>query len=244
MLTQNNIFEMDYLPINVQTSLDNSCNLCCPSCRITRKSLVNNKSYNRLKHILNLGVKSIALNGSGEIFFNKYLLDCIYEITKEKYPYLEDVHIITNGTLLDDTMWVSLPKDFRELIKDIIVSVDAACKETYQKVRPGGNFDQLVKNLKFLGELHREGVIKSFGMAFVLQQANAYELLDFIKLAHWVGVNFVILTSIDNWGLYDYMDFINRFKVFPEKDRKLLAIFNETREYLNENNIDCCTNLW
>lgn len=243
-LVQSNIFEMDYLPINLQASVDSACNLCCPSCRLIKNQLFYKKSYSRLKNLLELGVRNITLNGSGETFFNRYILNCLFEITKEKYPYLENIHIITNGTLLNNTMWASLPKDFKNLVREILVSVDAANKETYQKVRLGGNFDQLVKNLRLIGGLRKNGEIERFGMAFVLQQANAYEILDFVKLAHDMGVDFVSLKSIENWGLYDYMDFINRFKVFPEKDRKLLAIFNETREYLNENNIDFCTNLW
>ena len=41
-------------------------------------------------------------------------------------------------------------------IKDVLVSVDAATKETYNVVRRGGNWDALQENIQFLCQLRKQ----------------------------------------------------------------------------------------
>ena len=237
-LAASGIFEMDYPPLIVHVGVDKACNLCCPTCRTSPIPISNEKSYNRLKSVLESGVEGIVINGSGELFKNRYLLDCLSDAN---YPKLKNTSIITNGTLLNEIMWASLPVSFQNSILNITVSVDAASSKTYSRVRPGGNFDRLLKNLRFIGRLKNEGKIRSFGMAFVLQQDNKHELLDFVKLAHEVGAGTVVLTGVDDWSLYPHKEFLNRFKV---PDGEMDDIFIELRMYIRQVGLDYYTNLW
>ncbi len=201
------IYKMDFSPSYIEVNIDRACNLSCPSCRTNYETISNPKSYNRLKSVLSSGVEKILINASGELFKNQHLLRALNEITKELYPNLKKISIITNGTLLNKTMWASLSEGFKSLIDMIQVSVDAASEQTYKKIRVGGNFHRLLETLSIIGTLKKENKIELFSIAMVLQKANIHELLDFLKLAVRVGANHVALARIENWHIQPYQKF-------------------------------------
>lgn len=230
-LVERGVFEMDYPPSYIQANIDRACNLTCPSCREYPNTQPNPLSYVRLKSILLSGVEYAYLNGTGEIFRNKYLLRALNEITKENYPNLKNVGIITNGTLLNKTMWASLSKGFKNLIKRIDISVDAASEQIYKKVRVGGNFNRLMDNLHFIGNLKKEKEIESLSISMVLQRVNIHELLDFIRLAKDVNADTVSILRIEDWRARPHQEFLDNmalpvnwevvYKDYLEEARKL-----------------------
>ena len=52
-------------------------------------------------------------------------------------------------------------------IGEVIVSFDAATSATYAYTRRGGNWEQLVKNMRFLDELRRDGKIRRLRIDYV-----------------------------------------------------------------------------
>lgn len=58
-----------------------------------------------------------------------------------------DIYLNTNAELLDRNMSFNL---IGSGVKEIIVSLDAITKETYDKIRIGGHFDEVMKNVNFL----------------------------------------------------------------------------------------------
>lgn len=88
----------------------------------------------------------------------------------------------------------------------LTVSVDAASKETYRRIR-GGNFDVLRENMKFASELRHNGQLSYFRMNFVVQKENYNEMIDFVQWGKALNVDEVFFTKILNWGTYTSEEF-------------------------------------
>src|SRR5205085_5171942 len=73
------------------------------------------------------------------------------------------------------------------------ISADGATKETYEYIRRGAKFEQLVENLKYLTRqkqrLGRTSPLLQFNI--VLMQSNLEELPKFVDLAEEVGVEWI-----------------------------------------------------
>jgi len=242
-LIERGVFEMDYPPSYIQANIDRACNLTCPSCREYPNAQPNPKSYVRLKSLLLSGVESIYLNGTGEIFRNQYLLSALNEITKETYPNLKTVGIISNGTLLNKTMWASLSKGFKSLVKRIDISVDAASEQIYRKVRVGGNFSRLLDNLHFIGSLKKENEIENFSISLVLQKVNIHELLNFIKLAKDVNADAVCILRIEDWHARPHQEFLDNMALPVNWEVTYKDYLEEARKLAVDNSIYFFSNL-
>ena len=90
---------------------------------------------------------SLKLNWRGEPMINKGLP---YMIQYAKRKGVHEVSFNTNGLLLNKeniTQLVNAGLDW------IIISVDGATKTTYEKIRVGGDFEKLVKNIILLNTI-------------------------------------------------------------------------------------------
>lgn len=241
-LISQGIYTMDYPPINIEANIDRACNLSCPSCRMVPFNTPDPRSYPRLKSLLASGVENIFINGTGELFRNQYLLKALNEITSELYPNLKNINIITNGTLLNKTMWLSLSEGFKSLIARVHVSVDAASEQTYRKIRVGGNFNRLLDNLKLISTLKKEKKIKSFTMAMVLQKANIHELLDFLKLAADMGADCVALVKVGYWYACSLQEFQDKMALPDNWEIIYKDILIEAKDFAASNNIYLLSN--
>lgn len=89
----------------------------------------------------------------------------------------------------------------------LTVSVDAATKETYERIRRNGNFDVLQKNMEFAADLRRKGELSYFRMNFVVQRENYREMIPFVQWGERLNVDEVFFTKILNWGTYTPEEF-------------------------------------
>jgi len=84
---------------------------------------------------------SIKLNWRGEPMLNKGL---VYMIKYAKKKGVHEVSFNTNGLLLTQENTTQLANSGLDWL---IISVDGATKATYEKIRIGGSFEKLVKNI-------------------------------------------------------------------------------------------------
>jgi len=84
---------------------------------------------------------SIKLNWRGEPMLNKGL---VYMIKYAKKKGVHEVSFNTNGLLLTQENITQLANSGLDWL---IISVDGATKATYEKIRIGGSFEKLVKNI-------------------------------------------------------------------------------------------------
>jgi len=116
--------------------------------------------------------------------------------------------------LFNESNWKWLEKKFS--IIDVRISVDAATKETYRKLR-GGSFDVLIKNLEMISKLHSQGKIREFILNFVVQCDNFHEMALFIELGKKLGVDFIEFQHMCNFGNLKTSEFLNRCLIIKNK---------------------------
>ncbi len=153
-------------PEQFTVSIDRTCNLRCNSCR--KKFYIPSKSDKEILDMITdrliesdiLNHTDVLLAGQGEVFYS----DAYDKILKSLKP-AETIRIMTNGTLFTKDKWELIYPKFK--IIHIAVSIDAAHKETYTKLRHG-NFDDLMKNLDMLGRLKRRGKIDKLWFNYVV----------------------------------------------------------------------------
>jgi len=206
-------------PETINLCYDKSCNLKCPSCRKDliqyteknypdryKRTLMINKRLLRMVHSKPHPVR-LNITGSGDPFGSPSFFDLMKKINPRKNPKIELV-LQTNGVLWDEQRWSQL-KNIHELNISAIISLDAGIKEHYDKVRVGGNWDRLIKNLSFIRDLNLTDV----RLDMCVQKHNYKSIPEFIDIAR--AHDFKSYTSrIFNWGTftdktYAYHDIFN-----------------------------------
>lgn len=192
----NQIQQNYYISINI----DESCNLRCPSCRSTLINInLGTKFDNKIKiskHITKLisnfnHPATINMSGNGDPFSSMVYRPIILHTVPN---ILHQYRIMTNGLLLKKI----LPKtSIFERICEFNISVDAGDKETYEKVRLGGNWEILIDNLKWL----KQNTNVRISLNYVLQNENFQSLLAFENLLKELDI-YGFVTKIEDWGTF------------------------------------------
>jgi MoaA/NifB/PqqE/SkfB family radical SAM enzyme len=221
-------------PEHLSLNYDNTCNLSCKSCR-ERVRMLDPVKIQRLIHFqdalldssLFKEVRRVVVTGAGEPFASKVFMDFFRKLDENKYPQLK-ITLRTNGILLLPGIWEEI-KNAHYDIDTILVSIDAATKETYQKLRNGGNFDRLLKNLEFLARLKQTMKLK-VGFNFVIQEANYEEMPAFVEMAWRFDCDEVTFTQLMNLGTYTPEEYERLAVHRPEhpKFQKLKEILRES----------------
>ena len=95
-------------------------------------------------------------------------------------------------------------------LQELGVSIDGASKETYEKLRLGGNWDKVRRNLDCIAELKEKHNFR-FILHFVVQKDNYHEMEDIIHLSKQYNVDRVWLNKMEDWNVFDNFDEINIF---------------------------------
>ncbi len=188
----------------MRLNFDTTCNLQCIFCRpnfeISDVKEAKNieKLVTRIKRFLpelDANHWEISLNGLGEVFVSRPLLDLIQYIS-QNYKNIK-FQIITNGVLCSKNMLERL--GIADRISGIEVSVHATKEKTYNKLIKGGNFEKVRKNLEYISSLKQQDKINSFYMNFVITSYNYKEMLDFAKWSIKLGAvpNFLPLLPLN-----------------------------------------------
>lgn len=222
-------------PKEMVLAFDSSCNLQCVSCRkefkfntteAERKIL--EKTTENLMEVAQK-VENLQVSGNGDPIFSKWYRQLWLQEPKLRRKNIE---LVTNGLLFNETNW----KKFEDLYENISVdiSVDAATKETYERIRIGGNFDILTENLKFISSLREQGKIKKFTIRFVVQRQNYEEMPLFVELGRRLHVDKVYFCKIANWNMYSAEEF-DKISMFDNDDN----MKPELAEVLQNSIFDC-----
>lgn len=153
----------DYPPC-LQIEPTSMCNFRCVMCYQSDKSFSNkshgymsNMSLDLYKKIIDEvqgKVEAITLASRGEPTLNKDFAKML-EYSNKKFLALK---INTNASMLNEKLIHSI---LSTDIQSIVFSVDAADKETYEKIRVNGKFEKIIKNLELFSKIRREHYSKS-----------------------------------------------------------------------------------
>jgi radical SAM protein with 4Fe4S-binding SPASM domain len=191
-------FEPEF-PLYLMLEQSYSCNLKCPSCIHgfpEEKKKFDPEVKIMPRTVFDQIIKEGEANNCPSISFCVNDEPLIVPDLPERVAFAKahgfmDLFITTNGTFLD----LDLAKELIEAgLTRILFSIDAATSETYDKVRPEGDFDRVVRNLEALVEFKNSKglVLPVIRASFVYSQLNAHErdifmekfspLVDYIEI--------------------------------------------------------------
>jgi radical SAM protein with 4Fe4S-binding SPASM domain len=187
------------VPAHLQVEITNKCNLRCLSCH--RDLLYPDTTSMRFEDFKNvyddIQPSRINVSGLGEPFLNP---DVFKMITYAKQAG-SAVNCATNFTLVGN----KLEKLIESGIDQVKISIDAANRETFLKIRKKDLYNVLVDNIHKLNDLKRKLRVNKPGIRFnfAMQKNNIDELLDTIELAkqlHVPAIYIQYLVYIDREG--------------------------------------------
>ncbi len=221
---------MAELPGFVQAKGSRACNLHCRMCRAnatTRITDEESKTNGILfaevlpEYIHSIRVLEIA--PAGEVFFhdqaNRFL-----EFLRDYDTENLSLRVVTNGILLTPrrVTWLE-ESDIRFL--HLNVSVDAATEETYKKIRLGGKWDVLMRNLAYIKERRQKRCWNNrihTTLSFVAQAPNVHEIADFARMARAMGADAVNFQRFGGVHMPSWNFFVSRDPVMMSELRRQL----------------------
>lgn len=201
-----------FAPSTVQFSMDRSCNLKCPSCRLemfiadSGKIKKVKQDIQHIEDTYGKEVTSLYITGSGDPFVSVSFRDFLRNFDKSKWPKLTSIHLHTNATRWTKEMWESMP-NIQKYVKSCEISIDAGTKETYEtQTRINGKWEELIENLKFISTIPS---LKRIKTSFVVQRKNYKEMKTFYELMNSIFPKYlhVYYNKITNWGTYTEEEF-------------------------------------
>ncbi len=190
-------------PSSISLSGDYKCNLKCPTCRHDYKIqsspfeqvLINSelKFIEKVKDSLEV----LKLSNNGEVFFSKDQRRLLKSLSKEEYPKLKHLFVITNALLFNQKNF-DLLSPGSHFIKKIAVSLDAGNEESYALTR-GGNWNLLLNNLEWIGDKRRKNEFLWVNYNFVIRKANFRSIPEFIELGRKNHVDRFEFIKYDDW---------------------------------------------
>ena len=201
------------LPREIFMSGDLTCNLSCPSCR----TKIYKPTPKQVAHQIELGQKIsnncfsqasnehilLTLSTTGELFASPMLLSFLATINLDNFPNLK-LHIQTNA-LLAKSKWKKLGL-FQNRIKRITVTFDATEKQTYEEIRRGGRWEDLIENLEFLKSKKKEMQFE-YHSRMVVQQKNYNQMLEFYHMSKNFDFDRVEYGRLQNWYTWNLEEF-------------------------------------
>jgi len=192
----------------ITISMDESCNLACPTCRSGPSNITSGPQFEKSKKLINHFVTliqkfnkptTLIMTGNGDV-----LASMLYRPLLLNWQPTENHSIIlrTNGLLMK-----KLLPDSPVLahIKEFHISMDAGSAEVYENVRRPGKHKVLLENLDWLFDYQNTQTKRPRSLYnFVLQSANAGDIVNFAILCNHYKSDGVI-AKLDNWGAQPLM---------------------------------------
>ena len=202
------------LPQYINFSNDESCNLRCPSCRVTKLLYTDGPKYDQRKAVNDKIIEvflteptdrkfGIFVTGSGDPFASKIYREMLWNLDGSKFPNLT-INMQTNGVMYTPKMWERLHKIHNNL-RDCRISFDAGTKDTYEnKTRLNGDWDLLLKNCEFLDKQREKYPNFRIFYDFVVQVDNYKEMKPFIQLIQerFPNGQNITFSMIVDWGTF------------------------------------------
>lgn len=198
------------------------CNLACPMCMRHNPSDFDESDIppEVLDPVIDAAdrIPSVILTGIGETLLNARLEEIIRRL-RRRMPAGGRVGITTNAMLLDRDRAAGI---IDAGLTSVCFSIDGASRKTYEAIRPGADFETVVRNVTAAAVYARASGRKDLFLVtnFVMQQENMDEMPEFVRLASSLGVDAVKFSH--------YRDFsTGEFRMLGEP--KLEALFAEVR---------------
>jgi radical SAM protein with 4Fe4S-binding SPASM domain len=210
-------------PIAVTIEPTTACNLGCPECPSGLRSFtrptgsIKSPFFKETIDALHRDLLYVSFYFQGEPFLNKGLTDMIqYAASKNIYTAVS-----TNAHFLDDD---TARRTVESGLDRLIISVDGATQDTYEKYRVGGSLPKVMEGASNMVKWKRRLKCKKpfLIFQFLVVKPNEHEVAAMQDMARQVGVDALWLKSAqvqdfenDPNGLIPTLDQYSRY----QKDR-------------------------
>lgn len=193
---------MPHGPRRLVLTDDLVCNLHCWSCRKgpigrnPKTEAIRERRMLAIADAFKADVRNLVLLQSGEVFASPIHMRLLKSMSQETWPQCQ-ITLTTNGTLMAKR-WNEI-ESCHPLIHGISISVDAATPATYEAVRLGGKWQDVLSGLRLASQLRRDGKIEWLQASFVVQGRNVRDVPLFVDLCESLGVDKCIFTRLTRW---------------------------------------------
>lgn len=190
-----------YLVVRMDTNF--LCNLKCPSCHFSadrvssmRQPAMSLELFQKIGRDIFPRTRILILSCGAEPLMTRNFDQFLDASGAYNLPFLG---FVTNGMLLNEK---HVEASVRNRVSEIIFSLDGATKETYEKHKAGGNFEQVLGNIEMLRSYRARVKAQHPAIRFnyVLTRSNITEVCDFLKLAKSLGGSTVRFRHLTDWG--------------------------------------------
>jgi len=221
----------NYLCKEIRLDISNICNLSCPLCPNTNrrnkkteeKHLMSFENFKKLVDNIDSFVETISIGTKHEALLN----DNIFLMTK----YLHNKYPDTDINLLSNFNFNYNAEDIiKSGITNIIIGLDGIDQESYSKYRVGGNFNNVLQNIKQIQEYkNRYNLnIPTLTISFIVFSHNEHLIPKAKELFSSLGINIFFRRTDYHDGYESWLP-----KNFHNEQPK------EENKDINKNNIIC-----
>jgi radical SAM protein with 4Fe4S-binding SPASM domain len=227
-------------PYMIDWAITNRCNLMCLHCRGVTDEGLNDKTILRIaREIPALKPEWVIIEGGEPL-----LSDELFEILGILHENNIKTYLISNGMLFN----AEFAKRFAELTINLIISIDGADKNSYEKIRKGASFEKLKESVAIANEY---GILDS--CTITVGKHNYHQtgkLFEFVKGIGFKKITFLGLKPCKDYESYflnseEYEEFF--FTVIKyQKDYGMDVYVDEPffKPFLKKHNIDYSPGSW
>lgn len=172
---------VEEFPLHLDIEITNKCNLRCPMCFINVVAQeFGFMTFDTFKRIIHEGVAH-HLYAINLCWFGEPLLhpECFKFIRYAKDRGILDIRMNSNGSLLNGEKILELLDSGLDLL---IVSINGATKESYEKMRKGVAYERIVQNIEQLAkERDRRGSSLNINLQFLHMKSTEDEVKLFVN---------------------------------------------------------------
>lgn len=250
-------------PRKIRLEASTLCQLRCPCCSAAARKTESTIGFGYLKfrdfkNLLDQNgfLKEIELSNYGEIFLNPEL-DLIIEYACEKKVQLLAENGVNFNTVTDRMLETLVKNRFRLLL----ISIDGASPQTYQRYRVNGNFDSVIENIRKLNtyKAYYHSDFPRLVWQYVIFGHNEHEIPAARRIADELGMRFIPKLSWDAFfSPIKNPAFVKEASGLAasdcEEDRKMLGaeygasfcrmLWEEPQINWDGKILGCCCNYW
>ena len=212
---------MNSEPLFLQVEPTIQCNLKCTFCinpylPRTRTSL----SLAQFRRVVDEvpSASKISLVGIGESFMNKELWS-IVRLAKSRGI---EIGTTTNGTFLTDRILAEIIGVGLDWLN---FSIDGSTKATYERLRPGANFEEVLTNIRRVVSTLDGRPLPELAVWFLSNRENIHELPDMVNLVRSLGILSLNTQAVHYWGHPDWHERATEANAMDD----LVGVLSETK---------------
>ncbi len=217
------------LNLEVTTRCNLECGMCVRKVWNEESGDMSLDTFKALLPVLPL-LQNLNIIGIGEPLLNENLFEMI-RLAKQELPAASTLSMTTNASLIDEQIADNMVLSG---VDDIVISVDGATAETYNRIRDGADFAQVLKNIDLLNASRAKHDSKSplLGFEFVAMKDNIEELPDVVDLAAQHGATFMIVSN-----LLPHTPEMSEQVLYDKNSDKAIALFEEAKAEASHRNL-------